>query len=155
MKKFLVLAWSLALLLAFSACSPGDDGPQEVTVFADASLSEAMTAIAEQYKAEEPEVSILFTFDSSDALTRKIEEGDHCDIFIAAGQAAMDRLGSSQDLIDSDSRLDLLLDSAGGVYPAAMAKGSTLRAAADFFTYLQSGAAMEIFDQAGFVTPEG
>ena len=53
-----------------------------------------------------------------------------------------------------------VLDTAGSlcapaIYPAATLKGHGSRAAEDFFQYLQSQEAMEIFARAGFTVPAG
>ncbi len=89
----------------------------ELIVFAAASLTETLNAIAETYTAEHPEVTFSFNFDSSGTLKTQIEEGADCDLFISAGQKQMNQLditASSDvntdglDFVDSDSRVDLL-----------------------------------------------
>lgn len=119
MKKLLALCLALVLVFACAACAPKDNGPQEVTVFAAASLTESLTAIAEQYKADHPDVNIVFNFDSSGTLKTQIQEGAACDIFISAAQKQMNQLDASQDseknpdgldFIDPETRLDLLLN---------------------------------------------
>ena len=89
----------------------------ELIVFAAASLTETLNAIAETYTAEHPEVTFSFNFDSSGTLKTQIEEGADCDLFISAGQKQMNQLditASSDvntdglDFVDSDSRIDLL-----------------------------------------------
>ena len=89
----------------------------ELIVFAAASLTETLNAIAETYTAEHPEVTFSFNFDSSGTLKTQIEEGADCDLFISAGQKQMKQLditASSDvntdglDFVDSDSRVDLL-----------------------------------------------
>ncbi|HIY39366.1 MAG TPA: molybdate ABC transporter substrate-binding protein [Candidatus Agathobaculum merdigallinarum] len=89
----------------------------ELTVFAAASLTEALTEIAEQYKEVAPEVSLVFNFDSSGTLKTQIEEGAECDIFISAAQKQMNELDATQDAeknpdgldyIDPETRIDLL-----------------------------------------------
>ena len=89
----------------------------ELIVFAAASLTETLNAIAENYTAEHPDVSFRFNFDSSGTLKTQIEEGADCDLFISAGQKQMNQLditASSEvntdglDFVDTDSRVDLL-----------------------------------------------
>ncbi len=89
----------------------------ELIVFAAASLTETLNAIAENYTAEHPDVTFSFNFDSSGTLKTQIEEGADCDLFISAGQKQMNQLditASSEvntdglDFVDSDSRVDLL-----------------------------------------------
>ena len=89
----------------------------ELIVFAAASLTETLNAIAETYTAEHPDVTFSFNFDSSGTLKTQIEEGADCDLFISAGQKQMNQLditASSEvntdglDFVDSDSRVNLL-----------------------------------------------
>lgn len=79
--------------------------PTELTVFAAASLTESLNEIKETYETAHPEVELVYNFDSSGTLQTQIEEGAVCDLFISAGQKQMDGLG---DLVNSDSRVDLL-----------------------------------------------
>ena len=58
----------------------------ELIVFAAASLTETLNAIAETYSAENPGVTFSFNFDSSGTLKTQIQEGADCDLFISAGQ---------------------------------------------------------------------
>ena len=89
----------------------------ELIVFAAASLTETLNAIAETYSAENPGVIFSFNFDSSGTLKTQIQEGADCDLFISAGQKQMNQLDSTAsadvnteglDFVDSDSRVDLL-----------------------------------------------
>jgi len=89
----------------------------ELIVFAAASLTETLNAIAETYSAENPGVTFSFNFDSSGTLKTQIQEGADCDLFISAGQKQMNQLDStasaevnteSLDFVDAESRVDLL-----------------------------------------------
>lgn len=89
----------------------------ELIVFAAASLTETLNAIAETYSAENPGVTFSFNFDSSGTLKTQIQEGADCDLFISAGQKQMNQLDSTAsadvnteglDFVDSDTRVDLL-----------------------------------------------
>ena len=89
----------------------------ELIVFAAASLTETLNAIAETYSAENPGVTFRFNFDSSGTLKTQIQEGADCDLFLSAGQKQMNQLDSTAsaevnteglDFVDSDSRVDLL-----------------------------------------------
>ncbi len=81
----------LCLCLLFSGCA-GTKQTEEVTIFAAASLTEVLTRLAEVYKADHPEVKLVFNFDSSGTLQTQIEEGAVCDLFLPAGQKQMDAL---------------------------------------------------------------
>ena len=89
----------------------------DLIVFAAASLTETLNAIAETYSAENPGVTFSFNFDSSGTLKTQIQEGADCDLFISAGQKQMNQLDSTAsadvnteglDFVDSDTRVDLL-----------------------------------------------
>ena len=89
----------------------------ELIVFAAASLTETLNAIAQDYSAENPGVTFRFNFDSSGTLKTQIQEGADCDLFLSAGQKQMNQLDSTAsadvnteglDFVDSDSRVDLL-----------------------------------------------
>ena len=89
----------------------------ELIVFAAASLTETLNAIAETYSAENPGVTFSFNFDSSGTLKTQIQEGADCDLFISAGQKQMNQLDITAsadvnkdrlDFVDSDTRVDLL-----------------------------------------------
>ena len=89
----------------------------ELIVFAAASLTETLNAIAETYSAENPGVTFSFNIDSSGTLNTQIQEGADCDLFISAGQKQMNQLDSTAsaevnteglDFVDAESRVDLL-----------------------------------------------
>lgn len=108
MKRTLPFALILALVCAlpFAGCAKQSD-TVELHVFAAASLTEALTAVAEQYKTVSPEVVLRFNFDSSGTLQTQIEEGADCDLFLSAAPKQMDALADG-GLIDNKTRLDLL-----------------------------------------------
>ena len=90
---------------------------EELLVFAAASLTETLNAIAETYSAENPGVTFSFNFDSSGTLKTQIQEGADCDLFISAGQKQMNQLDITAsadvnkdglDFVDADSRVNLL-----------------------------------------------
>ena len=103
---------------AASSAAPASSGESvELIVFAAASLTETLNAIAETYSAENPGVSFRFNFDSSGTLKTQIQEGADCDLFLSAGQKQMNQLDSTAsaevnteglDFVDSETRVDLL-----------------------------------------------
>ena len=104
----------------------------ELIVFAAASLTETLTAIGETYSAENPGVTFRFNFDSSGTLKTQIQEGADCDLFISAGQKQMDQLDiiasadvnkDRLDLVDSDTRVDLLENKVVLCVPESSDKG--------------------------------
>ena len=95
MKKKIV-SWLLACMMGLSlmACGskPTEEAAEqpatekeELIVFAAASMTETLTAISELYKEENPNVDLIFNFDSSGTLKTQIQEGAVCDLFISAG----------------------------------------------------------------------
>ncbi len=106
----LVLCGMLAGCGAAPSASSSSAAPQtepvELTVFAAASMTETMTEIAELYKKEAPDVSLVYNFDSSGTLQTQIEEGAVCDLFLSAGQKQMDALEA--DFVLEGTRCDLL-----------------------------------------------
>lgn len=80
---------------------------KSITVFAAASLTDALDEISANYKKDNPNLEILFSYDSSGTLASQIEEGAACDIFISAAQKQMNEL-EEKDLINKDTRVDLL-----------------------------------------------
>ena len=111
-------ASSTAASVASSAAASSQAAQSvELIVFAAASLTETLTAIGETYSAENPGVTFRFNFDSSGTLKTQLQEGADCDLFISAGQKQMDQLDimasadvnkDRLDLVDSDTRVDLL-----------------------------------------------
>ena len=111
-------ASSTAASVASSAAASSQAAQSvELIVFAAASLTETLNAIGETYSAENPGVTFRFNFDSSGTLKTQIQEGADCDLFISAGQKQMDQLDiiasadvnkDRLDLVDSDTRVDLL-----------------------------------------------
>lgn len=89
----------------------------ELIVFAAASLTETLNAIAETYSAQNPGVTFRFNFDSSGTLKTQIQEGADCDLFLSAGQKQMNQLDITAsadvnpdglDFVDPATRVDLL-----------------------------------------------
>ena len=97
----------------------------ELIVFAAASLTETLNAIAQDYSAENPGVTFRFNFDSSGTLKTQIQEGADCDLFISAGQKQMNQLDITAsadvnkdglDFVDADSRVNLLENKVEALY---------------------------------------
>lgn len=134
---------SAALLsLGLAACSGDDanaDAPADqaaetatITVFAAASMEESLTKAGETFTEENPQYELSFNFDSSGTLKTQIEEGADCDVFISAGQLQMNQLDAADttgdnvdglDLIDSESRFDILENKVALAVPEGNPKG--------------------------------
>ncbi len=103
----------LALLIAGRAAAA------DVTVFAAASLKDALDTVAGAY-AEATKETITISYAGSSALARQIEAGAPADVFISANPDWMDHLSES-GLVAIDSRVDLLGNSMVLVAPRGAA----------------------------------
>ncbi len=56
----------------------------ELTVFADASLTDVMAAVKPAYEAATPGVTLSLTYGASNTLRGRIEQGDPADLFLSA-----------------------------------------------------------------------
>ena len=81
-------------------------GDEKVTVFAAASLTNALTDIGLQYEKEKA-TKIVHSFASSSTLAKQIENGAPADIFISADTKWMNYL-QDKKLINTDSRKEFL-----------------------------------------------
>lgn len=143
MKKFLAMLLALAMVFALAACGQSaapaateapaaeepaatenpaaeepaaTEAPEEIIVFAAASMTETLNKIKESYEKDH-NVSIVYNFDSSGTLKTQIQEGADCDLFISAGQKQMNQLDINADkeintdgldFVDGDTRINLL-----------------------------------------------
>ena len=94
----------LAALALLSACRLGLAA--EVTVYAAASLTNALGEIAKAYEAGSG-VKVKTSFAASGALAKQIEAGAPADVFISADNKWMDYL-DAKGKIDHDSTVNLL-----------------------------------------------
>ena len=142
MKKYAFLL-AFALMLTLAGCS--GTAPKETTsaapegeavelnIFAAASMTETLTEIADLYKEVAPNVTLVYTFDSSGTLKDQIEMGADCDIFLSAAQKQMNQLDASNtaentdglDFVDTDTRMDLLENKVVLVVPEGNPAGVT------------------------------
>ncbi len=82
----------------------------ELIVFAAASLQESLTQLGDAYMKANPEIKLVFNFDSSGTLKTQIQEGADCDLFISAGQKQMDALDKNAAAEKNPEGLDLILE---------------------------------------------
>ena len=88
MERIIALLLSLTTLLVSLSATAS----QKITVFAAASLTNAMQDIATSYKKEHKDTEIVFSFASSSVLAKQIEQGAPADIFMSADQKWMNYL---------------------------------------------------------------
>ena len=98
--RFFRAAFTAALLAVLPARAA------DVTVFAAASLTDALTQIGEAYRHDTGN-AVVFSFAASSALARQIEASSGADVFVSADTDWMDYL-DSRGLIAHASRIDLL-----------------------------------------------
>lgn len=89
----------------------------KITVFAAASMTNALTQVAEEYKQQHPQQEITFSFASSSTLARQITEGAPADIFVSADQKWMNFLAEKQ-AIEENTRFDVAGNSLVMIAPA-------------------------------------
>lgn len=115
----LALAAGLALGLATPALAQGPP----ITVFAAASLKNALDEVDAAYTAQ-AKTPVRASYAASSALARQIEQGGPADVFISADTDWMDYLAQRQ-LIVASSRRDVLTNHLALIAPA----GSTVKLA--------------------------
>lgn len=114
------LAWLLASLTAQAAI------PQaEVSVFAAASLTQALRDIAGAYEASHPDITVKPSFAASSTLARQIAAGAPAEVFVSADQPWMDYLAERQR-IEPASRRDLLGNTLVLIAPTATPRSVAL-----------------------------
>ena len=125
MKKLSASLLVLTLLFVLAACTAGEPAsepepeaaePIALQIFAAASMTETLNAIKAVYEAENENVELVLTLDSSGTLKTQIEEGAPCDLFISAAQKQMNQLEES-NLVDTATRVDLLENKVALVVP--------------------------------------
>lgn len=122
-----------ALTLTFAGHAVAAD---KVTVFAAASLTNALQDIAKQYQ-QGKEVDIVSSFASSSTLARQIEQGAPADLFISADQQWMDYAIDKKTMM-AESRFTLLGNDLVLVAPSASKpQPVTINAATDWKTLLK------------------
>ena len=102
-------------LLASAVAAPLRGRP--LTVFAAASLTDALSAIGTGYRRETA-TEVRFSFAASSAIARQIEAGAPADLFVSADEAWMD-YAAERRLIRPSSRIDIVGNRLVLIAPAA------------------------------------
>lgn len=76
----------------------------QITVFAAASLENALNEVIKKYNETQPNITIIPSYDSSGTLLAQIEEGAACDVFFSAAQKQMDTLQNDDQLVVDGTR---------------------------------------------------
>jgi len=146
LRSTICVALCVVLVMLASCASKKDSKETTIIVFAAASMKETLTQVADAYRAENPNVTILLNFESSGTLKTQIEEGSNCDLFISAAPKQMNELDVSKDaelnpnandFVEQGTRLNLLENKVVLVVPDGNPKNIT--DFADFAERLESG----------------
>jgi molybdate transport system substrate-binding protein len=106
MKNFGGAAWILCLTLLGSTSFAADADEPPITVFAAASLTNALQELGDGF-TKQTSIPVRFSFAASSALARQIENGAPADVFFSADLEWMDYL-QTRNLIQSGARHDVL-----------------------------------------------
>jgi molybdate transport system substrate-binding protein len=124
----------LLLPLLFAAPAGAAD---PVTVFAAASLTDALRDLGRQWQAR-GNPAPRFSFAASSALARQIEQGAPADLYASADEAWMDFL-QSRALVVAETRLSPIGNALVLVAPAASARPVELRRGTDLASMVGGG----------------
>lgn len=113
-RRLLGLAAALAATLALSPATAFAQRP--VTVFAAASLTNALNDVGAAWKAKTGK-KVRFSFAASSAIARQIEQGAPADLFVSADEDWMNYV-ANKNLILSQSRTNLLTNKLALIAPA-------------------------------------
>ncbi|WP_058969851.1 molybdate ABC transporter substrate-binding protein [Type-D symbiont of Plautia stali] len=127
--------WTAATVLSVSMASHAV-AAEKITVFAAASLTNALQEIATQYQ-KKTGVEVVSSFASSSTLARQIDQGAPADLFISADQQWMDDVVAKKSVVDS-TRYTLLGNDLVLVAPKSdSAKAVTINAQTDWKSLLK------------------
>ncbi|MBP7242709.1 molybdate ABC transporter substrate-binding protein [Amaricoccus sp.] len=126
-----------ALGLALAALVAAPAAAADVTVFAAASLKNALDAVAEAWAGETGNAATI-SYAASSALAKQIEEGAPADVFISADVPWMDYL-AERDLVQKDTIVELLGNRLVLVAPAESTAAIELAPGADLVGLLGDG----------------
>jgi molybdate transport system substrate-binding protein len=118
-----------AVLMAALGAAPASAA--EITVFAAASLADALTEIGRAFEASTGH-HVFFNFGATSDLARQVRAGAHADVFFSADQAQMDHLQEAA-LVRQADRADVLSNSLVVVVPARSPR--RLRAASEIASF--------------------
>lgn len=126
----------LAALAALSLAAPAR-AETPVTVFAAASLADALRALGQDWVAR-GNPAPRFSFAASSALARQIEQGAPADLFLSADEPWMDYL-QARNLILAETRRSPVGNALVLIAPADRARAVTLARGTDLLTLAAGG----------------
>src|SRR5258708_22161659 len=128
---------SFALVAALAATPLVTARAAEVTVFAAASLSDALSETAKVYQRDTGK-AVVFSFAASSALARQIEASSGADIFVSADTEWMDYL-DNRGLVAHDTRKNILGNHLVLIAPSSSAVSLAIAPHFDLLGALQGG----------------
>lgn len=122
--------------------------PAPITVFAAASLQDALRALDPAWRAAAPgHPPLRLSFAASSTLARQIEQGAPAELFLSADEAWMDHL-AARGLIVPETRVAPLGNTLVLVAPADRAQPLTLTRGTDLVALLGPGGRLSVGDPA-------
>jgi molybdate transport system substrate-binding protein len=136
----------MRLLLALCLLLPCAAHAEVLTVFAAASLTDAMKDVAAAWQ-KQGHASLRLSFGASSTLARQIEQGAPANLFASADEQWMDYL-ASRNLIAPDTRRDLLSNRLVLIVPANQPRHVTIGPGFDLAGLLGSDGRLATGDPA-------
>jgi len=98
--KILMLCFAATMLVILSGCSAAKNVPERtITVFADTKFEKSFETLADQlYKTDK--IKILFDFETTQALSEKLNSGETADLLALDGMTPMEKL-KQKKMIDN------------------------------------------------------
>jgi len=125
------------ILFALVLATPAAADDHDALIFAAASLTDAMTVVAEAY-ADRTGTRIAFSFAASSALARQIENGAPASMFVSANELWMDRLQAA-GLIAKETRSNIAGNRLALIAPRNSTVSVELTRSLDFAALLGDG----------------
>lgn len=88
-RRLLLLLWALSACASSRPAGAPRSPTRVVTIFAAASLTEAFEALAADFEAVQPGVTLIFNFGGSQNLRTQMEQGATADVFASANNKEM------------------------------------------------------------------
>lgn len=112
------IALAVGLTVGLAGCTDDGDDATTLRVFAAASLTDTFTELGERFEAENPGVTVEFSFDGSSTLVTQLQEGAPADVFASADTTTMDQA------VDDDLLADNPVDFATNTLEIAVPPGN-------------------------------
>ena len=135
--RILCMAATILFLAISSGAGIAGGSPPSLTVFAAASLTDALGEIGKNYETKSGE-KIVFSFAASSVLARQIESSTGVDLFMSADRDWMDYL-DKKNLLMPATRRDLLGNRLVLISPADLNIAVTLKAPLDLAKIVGNG----------------